>query len=69
VSSLLGLLGLISGFLAAVNQLLKLWQWRSEDSQKDESKDLADDLEVIEARLDAIDEELERLEAEKDCQE
>lgn len=51
-----------------MNQLLKLWQWRSEEMLKDEDKDLAENLELLEARVDAIDEELERLESEKDCQ-
>jgi hypothetical protein len=69
VSSLLAFLGLLSTFLAALNQFLRLGEWRQEEAQKDQEKNLAEDLEALEARVDALDEELARLEAEKDCQE
>ena len=69
VSAVLAVLGLISGLLAAINQLMRFGTWRSEEEQQAVKQDLAENLESIEARLDAITEELERLEAEKDCQE
>ena len=68
VSSLLAFLGLLSTFLAALNQFLRLGEWRQGEVQKDKEKQLAEELEALEARVDAIDEELERLDVEKDCQ-
>jgi hypothetical protein len=69
VSGLLALLGLLSTFLAALNQFLRLGEWRSAEVQQDKEKHLIEDLEDLEARVDTLDVELARLEREKDCQE
>jgi hypothetical protein len=59
---------LISGLLAAINQLIRLAVWHREESQKDTDKELVEELEALEARVDAIDGEIERLEAERELQ-
>jgi uncharacterized protein YicC (UPF0701 family) len=58
---LLTLFGLLSAFLAAINQAMRLWETGQEETGAEDGEALSSSLENIEARLDAIEEALEQL--------
>lgn len=64
VAGILGLLGLLTGLISAMNQLLRLWQWREEAQEKASQPSLAEELTALEAQVKALTLRLEMLQQE-----